>query len=81
MLSPEVMISNPFPYVWDLGIALVRAEDFKEWQLDIRVLDDNPIYKGKTYRLNFKFTNNYPIGSQSQDPERTDEREERVWLT
>lgn len=43
------------------GIALVRAEDFKEWQLDIRVLDDNPIYKGKTYRLNFKFTSNYPI--------------------
>ena len=48
----------------DPGITLVRAEDFKEWQLDIRVLDDNPIYKGKAYRLNFRFTTNYPIGMQ-----------------
>ncbi|KAL7272703.1 hypothetical protein RUND412_004484 [Rhizina undulata] len=43
------------------GILLVSAEDFKEWQMDIRVLDDNPLYRGKTYRLQFKFTSNYPI--------------------
>jgi ubiquitin-conjugating enzyme E2 W len=29
--------------------------------MDIQVLDNNPIYKDKTYRLRFKFTNNYPI--------------------
>lgn len=29
--------------------------------MDIRVLDDNPLYKGETYRLKFKFSNNYPI--------------------
>ena len=30
--------------------------------MDIRVLDDNPIYRGETYRLKFKFTSTYPIG-------------------
>ena len=29
--------------------------------MDIRVLDDNPLYAGKSYRLSFKFTANYPI--------------------
>ncbi|KAI5786383.1 ubiquitin-conjugating enzyme/RWD-like protein [Peziza echinospora] len=43
------------------GIKLISAEDFQAWQLDIQVLDDNPIYKGQTYRLNFRFTKNYPI--------------------
>ncbi|MCJ1451868.1 hypothetical protein MMC28_002208 [Mycoblastus sanguinarius] len=43
------------------GIDLVSAEDFKEWQMDIRVLDPNPIYLDKTYRLRFRFSNNYPI--------------------
>jgi ubiquitin-conjugating enzyme E2 W len=45
------------------GIEIASAEDLREWQMDIRVLDDNPIYKGETYRLNFKFSNNYPIES------------------
>ncbi|PWW78810.1 UBC-like protein [Tuber magnatum] len=43
------------------GIHLVAANDFQEWQMDIQVLDENPLYHGKTYRLNFKFSNNYPI--------------------
>ncbi|KAA6415349.1 MAG: ubiquitin-conjugating enzyme [Lasallia pustulata] len=42
-------------------ITLVTAEDFKEWQMDIRVLDPNPLYLNKTYRLRFRFSNNYPI--------------------
>jgi ubiquitin-protein ligase len=43
------------------GIELVKADDFQEWQVDIRVLDDNPLYRDQTYRLVFKFTENYPI--------------------
>ncbi|MCJ1298487.1 hypothetical protein MMC08_001277 [Hypocenomyce scalaris] len=43
------------------GITLVTAEDFKEWQMDIRILDPNPLYLNKTYRLRFRFSNNYPI--------------------
>lgn len=31
--------------------------------MDIRVLDDNPLYAGQTYRLKFRFSNNYPIGA------------------
>jgi hypothetical protein len=30
--------------------------------MDIKVLDDNPIYKNETYRLEFKFSQSYPIG-------------------
>ncbi|KAJ9634288.1 hypothetical protein H2204_006365 [Knufia peltigerae] len=43
------------------GIDLVKADDFKEWQVDIRVLDSNPLYLNQIYRLSFIFTNNYPI--------------------
>ncbi|KAF2088237.1 ubiquitin conjugating enzyme [Saccharata proteae CBS 121410] len=43
------------------GISLVKAEDFEEWEMDVKVMDDNPIYKGDTYRLKFKFSNSYPI--------------------
>lgn len=50
------------------GISLVRAEDFKEWLMDIRVLDENPIYMNQTYRLKFKFGNNYPIGATVSFP-------------
>ncbi|KAL8662464.1 MAG: hypothetical protein Q9202_004707 [Teloschistes flavicans] len=45
------------------GITLVSADDFKEWQMDIRVLDANPIYLNQTFRLRFRFSNNYPIGA------------------
>lgn len=44
------------------GIAIVTAENFEEWQMDIKVLDDNPLYKGETYRLKFTFSSKYPIG-------------------
>ena len=44
------------------GITLVRADDFQEWQMDIEVLDTNPIYSGQIFRLSFIFSSNYPIG-------------------
>ena len=44
------------------GIELVSADNFEEWTLDIRVLDNNPLYQGQTYRLKFKFASTYPIG-------------------
>lgn len=47
------------------GIDLVAADNFDEWLLDIRVLDDNPIYRDQIYRLKFKFTRQYPIGTPS----------------
>jgi hypothetical protein len=47
------------------GITLVSAEDLKEWLMDIKVLDDNPLYRGETYRLKFSFSQSYPIGMVS----------------
>lgn len=45
------------------GIELVSTGDgFVEWLIDIRVLDQNPLYMGETYRLKFKFSPSYPIG-------------------
>ncbi|EXJ90979.1 ubiquitin-conjugating enzyme E2 W [Capronia coronata CBS 617.96] len=43
------------------GIELVKADDFREWQVDIRVLDDNPLYNNQVFRLSFIFSDNYPI--------------------
>jgi len=43
------------------GITIARAENFEEWQMDIRVLDSNPLYMDQTYRLKFTFGSNYPI--------------------
>ncbi|KAL0635261.1 hypothetical protein Q9L58_005827 [Maublancomyces gigas] len=43
------------------GISLHSAEDLVTWQMDLQVLDNNPIYANKTFRLNFKFSNSYPI--------------------
>jgi len=48
------------------GIVLVQADNFDEWLLDIRVLDDNPLYKGQIYRLRFKFGSSYPIGTSQR---------------
>ena len=31
--------------------------------MDIRVLDSNPLYLNETYRLRFRFSTKYPIGS------------------
>ncbi|KAF2266064.1 UBC-like protein [Lojkania enalia] len=43
------------------GIEVVKAEDFSEWLMDIKVVDSNPLYAGETYRLKFAFSSNYPI--------------------
>ncbi|MCJ1272601.1 hypothetical protein MMC21_000387 [Puttea exsequens] len=43
------------------GISLVSADNFQEWLVDIKVLDSNPLYLDQTYRLRFRFSNNYPI--------------------
>ncbi|THY25864.1 UBC-like protein [Aureobasidium pullulans] len=43
------------------GITLVSAENLKTWLMDIQVMDENPIYLGKIFRLKFEFSNNYPI--------------------
>ncbi|OJD29862.1 ubiquitin-conjugating enzyme [Diplodia corticola] len=43
------------------GITLVEADNFETWLMDIRVMDDNPLYAGQTYRLKFRFSNSYPI--------------------
>ncbi|KAK7459086.1 ubiquitin-conjugating enzyme [Colletotrichum acutatum] len=44
------------------GIELISADNFEEWIMDIKVLDDNPLYKDQVYRLKFKFSQQYPIG-------------------
>lgn len=33
--------------------------------MDIKVLDDNPLYKDETYRLKFTFSSKYPIGESA----------------
>jgi ubiquitin-conjugating enzyme E2 W len=40
----------------------VKSDSLEEWQMDIKVLDDNPLYKDQTYRLKFTFSAKYPIG-------------------
>ena len=47
------------------GITIVKSDSLEEWQMDIKVLDDNPLYKDQTYRLKFTFNNKYPIGRTS----------------
>jgi ubiquitin-conjugating enzyme E2 W len=47
------------------GIELITSENqssnLTEWLLDIKVLDQNPLYQGQVYRLKFRFPANYPI--------------------
>jgi ubiquitin-conjugating enzyme E2 W len=43
------------------GISLISAENYEQWTVDIRVLDDNPLYKDQTYRLKLRFSQSYPI--------------------
>ena len=50
------------------GISLVSADDLKQWDMDIRVLDANPLYKDQIYRLRFLFGTNYPIGEYISSP-------------
>lgn len=46
------------------GIELIDRTDNVDgdWFLDVRVLDENPIYQGEVYRLKFRFPRMYPIG-------------------
>ncbi|BCS08741.1 UBC-like protein [Aspergillus piperis CBS 112811] len=43
------------------GITIVKSDNLEEWQMDIKVLDSNPLYQNETYRLKFTFSNKYPI--------------------
>lgn len=43
------------------GISLVSAENLETWLLDIQVMDANPLYMNKTFRLQFNFSASYPI--------------------
>lgn len=45
------------------GISLVSADDLETWYLDIKVLDNNPLYPD-VYRLMFRFGHQYPIGKE-----------------
>ena len=49
------------------GVELVSSGEgegnISDWTFDIRVLDDNPIYKDQIYRLRFRFPKAYPIGA------------------
>ncbi|KAJ5943613.1 hypothetical protein N7516_003781 [Penicillium verrucosum] len=44
------------------GITIVKCDNLEEWQMDIKILDNNPLYLDQTYRLKFTFSNKYPIG-------------------
>lgn len=39
----------------------MNTEGFETWDIDIQVLDDNPIYKDEKFRLRFSFNKYYPI--------------------
>ncbi|KAJ5513637.1 hypothetical protein N7463_003189 [Penicillium fimorum] len=43
------------------GITIVKCDNLEEWQMDIKILDQNPLYLDQTYRLKFTFSNKYPI--------------------
>ncbi|KAK2871654.1 hypothetical protein FQN49_002962 [Arthroderma sp. PD_2] len=43
------------------GVTVAKADNLEQWEMDIRVLDGNPIYENETYRLRFTFSKNYPI--------------------
>jgi ubiquitin-conjugating enzyme E2 W len=43
------------------GITFAKSDNLEEWQMDIRVLDDNPLYQNQVYRLKFTFSQKYPI--------------------
>ncbi|PYH94182.1 putative ubiquitin conjugating enzyme [Aspergillus ellipticus CBS 707.79] len=43
------------------GITIVKSDNLEEWQMDIKVLDTNPLYQNQIYRLKFTFSSKYPI--------------------
>jgi ubiquitin-protein ligase len=60
------------------GISIVKDDNLEEWQMDINVLDDNPLYKDQTYRLKFTFGSKYPIGEPGLLPH--DPAHASTWL-
>jgi ubiquitin-conjugating enzyme E2 W len=44
------------------GITIHKSDNFESWEMDIKVLDANPLYKNQTFRLKFVFGNRYPMG-------------------
>lgn len=60
MANVLLQINNGLPP----GIDLISADNFEEWLLDLRVLDQNPLYQDQVYRLKFHFSSSYPIGMQ-----------------
>ena len=64
MISATQRLSRELPKLHkDLppGIALAQADGFDEWFMDISVPDANPLYVNQTFRLKFKFSEEYPI--------------------
>ena len=53
-----VQLQGPLPP----GITLISADNFEEWFMDVKVMDDNPLYINEVYRLKFRFGSSYPIG-------------------
>lgn len=45
------------------GISIHKADGLDQWLIDIVVLDNNPLYEDQTYRLEFTFSNSYPLDS------------------
>ncbi|KAJ5647078.1 hypothetical protein N7490_003450 [Penicillium lividum] len=43
------------------GITIVKSDSLEVWEMDIKVLDDNPLYKDQTHRLRLHFSASYPI--------------------
>jgi len=43
------------------GITFVSSDSLNEWLMDLQVLDENPLYTNKIFRLKFSFSSNYPI--------------------
>ena len=39
----------------------MSASDLNQWDLDVQVLDDNPIYNNQTFRIRLHFSDRYPI--------------------
>jgi ubiquitin-conjugating enzyme E2 W len=71
-LPPSMYISNTLALQLQdhvpPGITIVKCDNLEEWQMDIKVLDQNPLYLDQTYRLKFTFSKKYPIGKPNPPP-------------
>ncbi|KAI9736916.1 MAG: hypothetical protein M1818_005967 [Claussenomyces sp. TS43310] len=64
MLSASRRLAKELPKIHSNlppGVALVQADGFSEWFMDIEVLDANPMYMNQVFRLKFCFSQSYPI--------------------